>query len=122
MVVLLSGASAVSAWREASAPHVGDMIAFHPSGWTNAGKRLTVLTQAGKACLLELGTLRRSGGSFIIEGPASDGGFVVHWAGPRTSRGKDDCGASADVILDAQQLELLSVAALASPGRTREGV
>jgi hypothetical protein len=114
----LSGASAVSAWREAAAPHVGDMIAFHPNGSTAVGKQLTVLTKAGTACALEMGTLQGSGGSFIIERPAPGGRFLVHWAGQRTSRGNADCGSSADVILDAQQLDMLGVAAFVSGGQT----
>ncbi len=121
ITVALSGASAVSAWREASAPHVGDMIAFHPSGSTAVGKRLTVLTKAGTTCALEMGTLQGSGGSFIVERPAPGGRFLVHWAGLHTGRGKEDCGSSADVILDAQQLDILGAAALASGGRTQSG-
>jgi hypothetical protein len=117
----LSGASAVSAWREAAAPHVGDMIAFHPNGSTTAGKRLTVLTKAGTTCMLETGTLQGSGGSFIIERPAPGNRFLVHWAGQRTSRGNADCGSSADVILDAQQLDILGGAALVSGGQTTSG-
>src|SRR5262245_55427367 len=30
ITAVFSGAAAVSEWRAASAPHVGDMIAFHP--------------------------------------------------------------------------------------------
>lgn len=118
ITVALSGASAVSAWREASAPHVGDMIAFHPSGSTTVGKRLTVLTKAGTTCALEIGTLQGSGGSFIIERPVPGGRFLVHWAGQRTARSQADCGSSADVMLNAQQLDMLGVAALAAGGRT----
>jgi hypothetical protein len=121
ITAVFSGAAALSAWRAASAPHVGDMIAFHPTRATSAGKRLTVLTRAGSTCALELGTLQGSGGSFIVERPAPGDRFIVHWAGQRTSRGNEDCGPSADVLLDAQQLGMLGTAALASGGQSIAG-
>ncbi len=119
--VMLTGMSAFSAWREASAPHVGDMIAFRPSGTEGAGKRINVRTAAGRPCVLALGTLRGVGGSFIVESPAPADRYVVHWAGERTSRGSTDCGVSADIVLDARQLEALGIAALASGGHTDSG-
>jgi len=112
---------AMSAWREASAPHIGDMIAFHPAGGTGAGKRLIVQTRSGTVCGLELGTLQASGGSFVVERPVPGERFIVHWAGQRTSRGKGDCGSSADVLLNAKQLDMLGVAALASAGHPDPG-
>jgi hypothetical protein len=121
VTVMLTGAAAFSAWREASAPQVGDMIAFRPSGTEVPGKQLSVRTADGRACVLAVGTLRRVGGSFIVESPAQDDHFVVHWAGERTSVGGTNCGSSADIILDARQLELLGVAALASGGQTDAG-
>lgn len=121
VVFAFSCASAVSAWREASAPHIGDMIAFHPTGSSGAGKRLMVQTRAGTVCGLELGTLQASGGSFVVERPAPGERFIVHWAGQRTSRGKGDCGASADVLLNAKQLDMLGVAALASAAHPDPG-
>ncbi len=118
--VMFSGVAAVSAWREASAPHVGDMIAFQAGGSASGVRRLTVSTKAGHACQLELGTLRASGGSFIVEGPATDGRFLVHWAGQRTSQGPANCGASADIVMDARQLEVLGIAALSSDAQPEE--
>lgn len=97
------------------------MIAFQAGGSAPGGRRLMVSTKTGRACQLELGTLRASGGSFIVEGPAAGGRFVVHWAGLRTSRGAANCGASADIVLDARQLELLGIAALASATQPEEG-
>lgn len=119
--VMLTCVSAFSAWRESSAPHVGDMIAFHPSGAEVAGKRMAVRTSDGRACVLALGTLRGVGGSFIVESPAPADHFMVHWAGERTSAGGTNCGSSADIVLDARQLEVLGVAALASGGETDAG-
>lgn len=109
----LSGASALSAWRDAAAPHIGDMISFRAGGTGQPGKRVTVVRQKGGTCVLDLGVLHGSGGSFIVEGPAPDERFLLHWAGPRTERGAANCGASAEIILTVRQIEVLGVAAYA---------
>ncbi|HVY16365.1 MAG TPA: hypothetical protein VHB27_14160 [Rhodopila sp.] len=114
VATLASGMSALSAWRAASAPQIGDMISFRPGVSGSPGLRLDVARRQGGTCVLDLGMLSGSGGSFIVEGPAPDGRYLVHWAGPRTSQGASNCGASAEIVLDARQVELLGIAATAS--------
>jgi hypothetical protein len=106
---LFSAVTAVSAWREAAAPHVGDLIAFNATGVPMRGKQIEVKTRTQAYCVLDLGTLRSTGGSFSIEAVRETEGFEAHWAGPRTTVGPGDCGVSAELLLSAQQIRLLSI-------------
>jgi hypothetical protein len=109
MGALFSAVAAVSAWKEATGPHVGDLIAFNGSGLPMRGKQLDVKTRNHAHCILDLGTLRSNGGSFSVEAARDAERFEVHWAGPHTMIGPGDCGASAELVLSAQQIRLLSV-------------
>ncbi len=57
--------------------------------------------------------LRQSGGSLIVEGQVSEAveRYEVHWAGQRTAADTGNCGKSADLILDGQQLDILATGA-----------
>lgn len=112
---LFSAVSAVSAWKEASAPHVGDLIAFNATGVPMRGKQIAVSTKAHSQCILDLGILRSNGGSFSIEAAKDQQRFDVHWAGLHTTTGPGDCGPSAELVLSAQQIRLLTVTSQ-SPG------
>jgi hypothetical protein len=114
---LFSAVTAVSAWREAAAPHVGDLIAFNATGVPMRGKQMAVKTRTHAYCVLDLGTLRSTGGSFSIEAVRETEGFEAHWAGPRTTLGPGDCGVSAELLLSAQQIRLLNITSqTAAPG------
>jgi hypothetical protein len=106
---LFSAVTAVSAWRQATAPHIGDLIAFNATGVPMRGKQIDVRTRSHDHCILDLGVLRGSGGSFSIEAARDAERFDVHWAGRHTTGGAGDCGASAELVLSAQQLRLLTI-------------
>jgi hypothetical protein len=96
------------------APRIGDMVAFtaSPEQSVEAGTRLIAQRPDQSGCTLDLNMLRHSGGSIIVESEVTrtPGGFRVHWAGEHTST-DDNCGASADLILDTHDLDILASAA-----------
>jgi hypothetical protein len=94
--------------------HLGDIVAFTASKRIPAGEstRLLVHRQNQYGCVLDLNTLRRSGGSLIVENQLGTGRtFRVHWAGPHSSAGTADCGAQADLIVEKHDLDILALAA-----------
>lgn len=97
-------------------PRVGDIVAFIPSPIEpmDGDIRLLVRRLDQFGCVLDLGVLRQSGGSLVVEtkiGGNDAGGFGVHWAGPRTSADSSNCGSDADLIVDHRDLDILAVAA-----------
>lgn len=94
---------------------VGDIIAFEPSSDPSdePEARLAVHRAGQFGCVLDLNTIRRSGGSLVVEMRLEDGGsrFQLHWAGARTTNDGGDCGRSADLILDRSDLDSLALAA-----------
>lgn len=103
---------------------VGDIITFEPdpgpisSGSMMADGRIAAHRFGTFGCILDLDTLRRHGGSLVMEARlASEGqSFRVHWAGERTAADSGDCGPSADVILDRNDLTRLAAAAGGAAG------
>ena len=65
------------------------------------------------ACILDVQTMQKSGGSLVVESTQSVPSriFQVHWAGARTSNNRDDCGGSADLLLNSYQISALIFAA-----------
>jgi hypothetical protein len=96
-------------------PQVGDIVAFVPSTTSPAGEgvRLLVHRPDHSGCLLDLGVVRRSGGSLVVETrlDTEAGSFGVHWAGARTSNDPGDCGGDANLIVDRLDLDILSASA-----------
>ncbi len=96
-------------------PKLGDIITFDPAdeGPDTDGTVLTATRPDGTDCTLDVTTIRRSGGSFILEqrdaGP--DLPWRAHWAGARTGDGPADCGAQADVIISSMNVTFLAAAA-----------
>ncbi len=99
----------------AAVPRIGDIVAFPPvsSDSVDAGIRLLVHRQDRFGCVLDLGVLRRSGGSLVVEtaAPGDAGHFRVHWAGARTSADQANCGPDADLMVDRRDLAILALAA-----------
>jgi hypothetical protein len=95
--------------------YIGDIVSFIPA--TNPpvedGVRLIAHRPGQFGCILDLDVLRQSGGSLIVERQVSEavGRFQVHWAGERTAADTGDCGKSADLILDWEQLDILATGA-----------
>lgn len=102
---------------------VGDIIAFQPdpSVWQpprHGIERIAVHRVGDFGCVLDLGVLRRLGGSLVAEARIAAEGysFRLHWAGARTAAGAADCGPSADLIMDRTDLRRLARAARADDG------
>ena len=117
-VTLLAAASGMTGMARQAVflgPKPGDIIAFdparaHPSA---NGVRLIAGQASQKNCVLDLDTIRRWGGSLVIEqrGPAPERLYRAHWAGPGTSDDMTDCGPAADLLLSAADVSTLAAAA-----------
>jgi hypothetical protein len=95
-------------------PQTGDMIAFPATRLPSAStESFTARRTGGTSCLLDVPTIQKSGGSLVVESTRSepDRTFQVHWAGTRTSGDREDCGGSADLLLDRYQISALVSAA-----------
>ena len=57
--------------------------------------------------------MHANGGSVVIEArePRASFGYRVHWAGVRSSNDGADCGASADLLMNMEDIEVLAMAA-----------
>jgi hypothetical protein len=98
-------------------PQLGDIVAFPPNRAPSFSAAAITVSPANAAsretCVLDVQIMQRSGGSLIVEGTHSepDRMFRVHWAGLRTSDGQEDCGRSADFLLNKVQITALIFAA-----------
>jgi hypothetical protein len=99
-------------------PKVGDIVAFDPldSISRDMHARLTAMSaggQPGVACVLDVRAMHASGGSMIIEArePRTSFGYRVHWAGAPSSNDGADCGSSADLLVNLEDVEVLAMAA-----------
>lgn len=95
------------------APQIGHIIAFDPSSETAGGPRIVVGRQDGSTCVLDLGVMRRFGGSLVVETGVLDasGEFLVHWAGRMTSNEVADCGSDAMIKVGRHDLDTLASSA-----------
>ena len=116
-MLLASSVAMVSAARTLEfAPKVGDILVFKhgarmPSDWD-----FTVTTSQAIGCVLTPAVMASEGGSLVVEQRFDDSHiYHVHWAGGRTSEGATDCGRSADLVVNREELQLLSNA-VGGPG------
>jgi hypothetical protein len=119
-LVIVTGmvlAAGLSRLAEELEPKIGDIISFPvakiPSNSTAMIAADQADTLSGRHCVLDLHIMERFGGSLMIEGAqlGPSHRFRVHWAGARTSDGRDDCGRSADLLLNSVQVAALVFAA-----------
>jgi hypothetical protein len=114
-LVGLAGAVRIAQSAAALGPAVGDIIRFDPSSRPprDMQSQLSVSRVGAPDCTLDLAAIYRGGGSLIIEQRDMDKQPVyrAHWAGQRSSAGADNCGSSADLVLDASSLDMLAMAA-----------
>ena len=99
---------------QALEPGVGDIAEFVPGRAAQDLLPVNVTAQDGShSCVLESDVIARSGGSLVVVArqPVEGAPYVIHWAGPRTSTGASDCGASADLVISKH--DLLSLAGMA---------
>jgi hypothetical protein len=99
-------------------PAIGDIVAFDPLDPISRDQhqRLAAMPaddKPGVACVLDVRAMHANGGSLIIEGrePGSVFGYRVHWAGRHSSDDAADCGASADLMVSLEDVEVLAMAA-----------
>ncbi len=99
------------------AAQAGDIIAFPatrvPSVSTAPFAARRAIVADSMTCVLDVQTMQKSGGSLVVEASRFDPGriFRVHWVGVRTSSDRDDCGSSADLLLNSNQISALIFAA-----------
>src|SRR6185312_3130003 len=114
-LVGLAGAVKIAQSSVNFGPAVGDIITFDPSGKLprDLHTQVAVARNGRAVCVLDLATVHRDGGSLIVEQRAVNAAapYRVHWAGKRSSQGAQDCGASADLLIDESNLDLLAMAA-----------
>ena len=102
-------------------PAVGGVIVFRPD--TTATERWSVSAtvaepmraglpddDVGRRCVLSPSVMAVHGGSLVIEARRMSRPpvFRVHWSGGRTDGGPDDCGTSADLVLERTELMRLA--------------
>ena len=99
-------------------PKVGDIVSFDPLEAFGRDMRARVEAmpadqQPGIACVLDVRVMHAVGGSVVIEARNQEapGGYRVHWAGVRSSDESADCGASADLLVNRDDIEILAMAA-----------
>jgi hypothetical protein len=114
--VLILGTTIEVVHRAASlGPKVGDMIAYHGERAvaSDPSMRLDIARADGKACVVDLATLRKGKGSLVVEErhPAPGRFYRVHWSGGPTSAGETDCGDDADLILKNDTMAAMAMAA-----------
>ncbi|MFZ0016841.1 MAG: hypothetical protein WAL10_05845, partial [Acetobacteraceae bacterium] len=99
-------------------PKVGDIVSFDPLDPISRDMHarlaaMPVNERRGVACVLDVRTMHANGGSVIVESrePRPSFGYRVHWAGKHSSNDGADCGASADLLVNLDDIELLATAA-----------
>jgi hypothetical protein len=98
-------------------PDVGEMVSFDPRNgprnWSQPGIP-ALIAQGGeiqaRTCILMPSIMAADGGSLVVEAKEMSRPplFRVHWSGPRTAADNQDCGKSADLILQLVQLRALA--------------
>jgi hypothetical protein len=110
--LLASSVAMVSAARTLDmGPQVGDILVFRQGARMPADWEFTVTTAATPAssCNLRPDVMATEGGSLVVEQRyQAPHVFQVHWAGGHTSAASADCGASAELVLQGSDLQLLS--------------
>jgi len=96
-------------------PGVGELVSFDPLNgpryWSQPGiTALAGMHGKTRECVLMPSVMAQYGGSLVIEAKelSHPPAFRVHWSGPRTAIGPDDCGKSADLTLELVQLRALA--------------
>ena len=99
-------------------PKVGDIVSFDPldSMSRDLTARVTAMpadNRPGVACVLDVRTMHAGGGSVIIESrqPLIPYGLRVHWAGTRSADDGTNCGSSAELLVNQDDIEVLAMAA-----------
>jgi len=99
-------------------PKVGDIVVFDPLDSMSRDMKARVTAapvggHPGVACILDVRIMHAGGGSLVIESrqPMATTGLRVHWAGARSADGDANCGSSAELLLNQDDIEVLAMAA-----------
>jgi hypothetical protein len=99
-------------------PEVGDIVAFDPLERMPQDMHTRIAAipaddRPGVACILDVRVMHANGGSMVIERQErrSAFGYRVHWSGAHSSNDGADCGASADLLVNLEDIETLAMAA-----------
>jgi hypothetical protein len=110
--LLASSVALVSAARTIDiAPKIGDILVFRigaqvPTEWEFPA--VTLSDQLPVSCNLRPDVMVADGGSLVVEERfANKRMYRVHWAGQHTGNGTSDCGATADLLVSRNDLQLL---------------
>ena len=93
-----------------SAPQVGHIVTFVPSGGGAGYTRVEVRRTDNSTCVLDSDVMRSFGGSLMVETRIADAqaDFLVHWAGRLTSNEATDCGSDAIIKIGRHELDQLA--------------
>ncbi|MGE0420443.1 MAG: hypothetical protein AB7O80_26860 [Acetobacteraceae bacterium] len=96
-------------------PALGNLIDFPASvGQGGRTSPTLVVTRAdGSTCVLDIPTIRESGGSFVVTERQLAERLTIRllWAGQRTTADPEDCGRSAELLMTKRQVTALLYAA-----------
>ena len=99
-------------------PKLGDIVAFDPAETMSSDMKaqvpaIPVDSRPGVGCVLDVQAMHAGGGSVIIEERLAPTGYGirVHWAGARSAAGRSNCGSSADLLVNQDDIEVLAMAA-----------
>jgi hypothetical protein len=99
-------------------PNVGDIVSFDPHETLSRDMQTKIAAtragdRTGATCILDVSAMHAGGGSVVIESrqPETNSGYRVHWAGAHSSDDPANCGASADLLLNQEDIEILALAA-----------
>jgi len=101
-------------------PKVGDMVVFKPGSEDTDTGQMTIPAMPVSAmgspagtCLLDPNVMAADGGSLVVESRRTEPSlqYVVHWAGPQTSKDNGNCGSDADLMVSRVDLQRLANAA-----------
>ena len=99
-------------------PKVGDIVAFDPMDRMSRDMQARIAAipaddTPGVACVLDVRAMHAGGGSIIIEArqPRPTFAYRIHWSGEHSSNDGADCGRSADLMINLEDVETLAMAA-----------
>jgi hypothetical protein len=115
LLAVVSGMAGIVHQAAEFGPRVGDLVSFDPANRApfTSDARLAAGRPQQTACVLDVATMQKSGGSLVLEsrGSGPDRLYHVHWAGSPTSQEADDCGRQADLVLSRIDIDTLATAA-----------
>ena len=99
----IGGIAVVRRAERVGGPTVGDLLDFPPSATGSlVAPSVTAIRVTGGTCTLDVATMQRDGGSLAVLERRVAGSITlrVSWVGHRTAEGEQDCGQSADLLID----------------------